>query len=131
MKRKRKKESKRWSCDRHDNHRSIQTNDCVSLSQGDEIVEDHGSKPSRSKRAREEFTPAEDGAEGPMGSDRAFLKPRQGPIDLDSKVGKTEVINPTTVEGSTSAGFWCEVCSCLLKDSTSYLDHINGKKRKQ
>jgi U4/U6.U5 tri-snRNP component SNU23 len=78
---------------------------------------------------REEFAPAEEGANGPMGSDRAFLKARQGPIDLEGKVGKTEVINPTTVEGSTAAGFWCEVCACLLKDSASYLDHINGKKR--
>ena len=66
-----------------------------------------------------------------MGSDRAFLKARQAPIDLESKVGKSQVINPTTVEGSTSAGFYCEVCACLLKDSQSYLDHINGKKRIQ
>jgi U4/U6.U5 tri-snRNP component SNU23 len=26
-------------------------------------------------------------------------------------------------------GFYCEDCQCLLKDSSSYLDHINGKKR--
>jgi U4/U6.U5 tri-snRNP component SNU23 len=64
-----------------------------------------------------------------MGSDRAFLKPRKDKLDLESKVGKIEMINPTTVEGATSAGFWCEVCACLLKDSASYLDHINGKKR--
>jgi U4/U6.U5 tri-snRNP component SNU23 len=65
-----------------------------------------------------------------MGSQRAFLQARKGPIDLESKVGKTQVINPTTTAGNAAAGFWCEVCTCLLKDSTSYLDHINGKKRK-
>ena len=65
-----------------------------------------------------------------MGSERAFLKARQQTIDLESKVGKIEVINPTSVEGAVGAGFFCEVCSSLLKDSTSYLDHINGKKRK-
>lgn len=100
------------------------------ICKGDDDVDDTESKPNKNKRSREEFTPAEDGADGPMGSDRAFLKARHGPIDLESKVGKTEVINPTTTEGSTSAGFWCEVCACLLKDSASYLDHINGKKRK-
>ena len=26
-----------------------------------------------------------------------------------------------------SGGFYCEVCECNLKDSISYLDHINGK----
>lgn len=26
-------------------------------------------------------------------------------------------------------GYYCEVCECLLKDSASYLDHINGKRR--
>jgi U4/U6.U5 tri-snRNP component SNU23 len=65
-----------------------------------------------------------------MGSERAFLKAREGTIDLDSKVGKIEVINPTTIEGAKAPGFFCEVCMCLLKDSASYLDHINGKKRK-
>ena len=63
-----------------------------------------------------------------MGSERAFLKPRQEQIDLDSKAGKVEVINPSA-EGASAAGWFCDVCACLLKDSASYLDHINGKKR--
>lgn len=28
---------------------------------------------------------------------------------------------------SQQAGFYCEVCDCILKDSHAYLDHINGK----
>merc|ERR1712099_8335 len=29
--------------------------------------------------------------------------------------------------GSKEAGFYCSVCHCVLKDSITYLDHINGK----
>ena len=25
------------------------------------------------------------------------------------------------------AGYYCSVCECILRDSQSYLDHINGK----
>ena len=25
------------------------------------------------------------------------------------------------------AGYYCNVCECILRDSSSYLDHINGK----
>lgn len=25
------------------------------------------------------------------------------------------------------AGYFCSVCDCILRDSQSYLDHINGK----
>ncbi len=27
----------------------------------------------------------------------------------------------------TQAGYYCSVCDCILRDSASYLDHINGK----
>lgn len=80
------------------------------------------------KVRREEFTPASDDAEGPMGSERAFLKARENKIDVESKVGKIQVVDPNNLQ--SGAGYWCEVCACLLKDSAGYLDHINGKKRK-
>ena len=99
--------------------------------QGDDYVEDGGGNAAKSRRVmKEEFKAAEDGSQGPAGSQRAFLKSRVNKIDLDQKVGKTEVINPTSAGDYRGAGFWCETCSCLLKDSASYLDHINGKKRK-
>ena len=81
------------------------------------------------KTIKEEFLAAEDDRSGPMGSQRAFLKSREQKVDLDSKVGKVEIVNPTSADSSRGAGYWCEVCSCLLKDSVSYLDHINGRKR--
>jgi U4/U6.U5 tri-snRNP component SNU23 len=86
---------------------------------------------SKRAAAKEEFKAADDSAAGPMGSSRAFLKAREQHVDLDSKVGKSEIVNPTTAAGARGAGFWCEVCSCLLKDSVAYLDHINGKKHQR
>ena len=79
---------------------------------------------------KEEFSAADKSQAGPMGSSRAFIKARQSTIDLEGKVGKIELIAPTDAVQARGAGFWCEVCSCLLKDSSSYLDHINGRKRK-
>lgn len=42
---------------------------------------------------QEEFTPAESGRSGPENSQRAFLKARSRRVDLDSKVGTTEIIS--------------------------------------
>lgn len=81
---------------------------------------------------KEEFAKADEGIAGPSGSHRAFLKARDGKIDLESKIGKTEIIKPNTAEMARGgAGFYCEVCKCLLKDSVSYLDHVNGKKHQK
>lgn len=35
-----------------------------------------------------------------------------------------------TATGISAAGWYCKVCDCTLKDSLSWLDHINGRKRK-
>ena len=86
-------------------------------------------KVNRAKQAlREEFRAADSNASGPIGSERAFLKARERKLGLEDRAGKVEIINPTDAEGQ-KAGFWCEVCSVLLKDSASYLAHVNGKKR--
>ena len=45
--------------------------------------------------------------------------------DLEAKVGTVTLVNPHTGEGS---GFVCKETGVVLKDSLSYLDHINSKK---
>ena len=42
-------------------------------------------------RKREEFQAADEGAAGPTGSKRAYLKARSSELGLDEKVGKTQV----------------------------------------
>lgn len=100
------------------------------LEYGDDYVDEtDGAAQKKPDYVRQEFRPAEDSAAGPAGSQRAFIKSRDEKVELDDKVGKVTIINPTEADG-IKAGYWCEVCKCLLKDSASYLDHINGKKRK-
>ena len=62
------------------------------------------------------------------GSFRAFLKPHERIENVDALVGKTEVVSGLA-GAHTGGGIWCKVCECLLKDSATYLNHINGKFR--
>jgi U4/U6.U5 tri-snRNP component SNU23 len=86
-----------------------------------------------------EFQPATAGAAGPEGSDRAYLKARESHVNIDDKVGTTELIAPdasassSTKDGvvKTGVGWHCKVCECFLKDSLTYLDHINGRKHQR
>lgn len=81
------------------------------------------------------------------GSKRAFLKSRSNKVDLESKLGSTEIIDPAAASATKSSdvltpssgvskcsdgvGWHCRVCDCFLKDSLTYLDHINGRKHQR
>mmetsp|Transcript_4822 Transcript_4822/g.12277 ORF Transcript_4822/g.12277 Transcript_4822/m.12277 type:complete len:350 (+) Transcript_4822:143-1192(+) len=100
---------------------------------------------------RQEFVAAPEGSAVSHLADRAYLKARKSRVDgLDSKVGSVEVINPDAVATSKSisgaedlfqdqpkaviksgVGWHCKVCDCFLKDSMTYLDHINGRKHQR
>mmetsp|Transcript_19456 Transcript_19456/g.28837 ORF Transcript_19456/g.28837 Transcript_19456/m.28837 type:complete len:265 (-) Transcript_19456:383-1177(-) len=88
---------------------------------------------------KEEFQPATAGAVGPEKSERAFVKARRNKVDIDSKIGSTEVISADAAAANdisegvtkTGVGWHCKVCDCFLKDSHTYLDHINGRKHQR
>eukprot|EP00824_Muranothrix_gubernata_P022720 TRINITY_DN5617_c0_g1_i3.p1 TRINITY_DN5617_c0_g1~~TRINITY_DN5617_c0_g1_i3.p1 ORF type:complete len:215 (-),score=54.88 TRINITY_DN5617_c0_g1_i3:7-627(-) len=52
---------------------------------------------------------------------------REKHINLSSRVNKAEIITGDAAQGE-KGGFYCEMCRCLLKDSATYLDHLNGRK---
>ncbi|XP_074307848.1 uncharacterized protein LOC141642805 isoform X2 [Silene latifolia] len=61
---------------------------------------------------------------------RQPLKHRDYEVDLESRLGKTQVVTPIAPL-SQQAGYFCSVCECVVKDSANYLDHINGKKHQR
>ena len=95
------------------------------------------------EETKEEFLPAAAGAAGPEGSKRAFLKARRNNVDIDSKIGTSEMVSAESAALASKAvdnkdavvksgiGWHCKVCDCFLKDSHTYLDHINGRKHQR
>ena len=57
------------------------------------------------------------------------MKRREGSLDLDKNLGKTMVVQNSGTRGPGVPGFYCETCNRTYKDSTGYLDHINGRAR--
>ncbi|OIV95259.1 hypothetical protein TanjilG_26956 [Lupinus angustifolius] len=81
----------------------------------------------RRKFDREEYL--ERAPKGPL-VQRKPLKHRDYEVDLESRLGKTQVVTPVAPL-SQQAGYYCSVCECVVKDSANYLDHINGKKHQR
>mmetsp|Transcript_12324 Transcript_12324/g.37301 ORF Transcript_12324/g.37301 Transcript_12324/m.37301 type:complete len:263 (-) Transcript_12324:131-919(-) len=61
---------------------------------------------------------------------RAPLQAREYTVDLKQTIGKAAVITEATPLDQRG-GYYCDVCECLMKDSRTYLDHINGKKHQR
>lgn len=57
---------------------------------------------------------------------RSNLQKRDYELNLTERLNKTQVIGLNTPLNQ-QAGYYCSVCDCVLRDSQSYLDHINGK----
>jgi len=67
----------------------------------------------------EKFTPI-------PASQRQYLRGRDLKLDLTKNLNKFKIITESTHK-KDSAGYWCNVCECSLRDSQTYLDHINGR----
>ncbi|XP_076910122.1 uncharacterized protein LOC143567635 [Bidens hawaiensis] len=81
------------------------------------------------EREEKELERSKSKAKGPP-VQRKPLKHRDYEVDLDSRLGKTQVVTPIAPL-SQQAGYFCSVCECVVKDSANYLDHINGKKHQR
>lgn len=55
------------------------------------------------------------------------LKPRDSNTDLEKSVGSVQVVQ--TFGTSAQLGYYCQACDFNVKDSISYLDHLNSKER--
>jgi len=60
-------------------------------------------------------------------SQRTYLKARDIDLNLDKDLGKSKVVTAQTIK-PLQGGYWCSVCECLLKDSSTYLEHVNGRR---
>merc|ERR1712187_120460 len=60
-------------------------------------------------------------------SQRTYLKQRNFELDLEKNLGKAQVVTAHTIK-PLQGGYWCSVCECLLKDSSTYLEHVNGRR---
>merc|ERR1712061_359824 len=76
--------------------------------------------PERIGRRKDPFIPL-------PSSQRTYLKQRTVDLDLEKDLGKARVVTQHTIK-PMQGGYWCSVCECLLKDSSAYLEHVNGRR---
>mmetsp|Transcript_22398 Transcript_22398/g.33374 ORF Transcript_22398/g.33374 Transcript_22398/m.33374 type:complete len:206 (-) Transcript_22398:156-773(-) len=62
--------------------------------------------------------------------ERVPLKRREQQIDIRAKLNKREMVSSTGAL-SEQGGYYCATCECLLKDSSTYLSHINGRRHQR
>jgi len=60
-------------------------------------------------------------------SQRTYLKQRNIELNLEKDLGKSKVVTQHTIKPS-QGGYWCSCCECLIKDSSAYLEHVNGRR---
>merc|ERR1711904_699489 len=76
--------------------------------------------PERIGKSKDPFIPL-------PASQRTYLKHRTVDLQLDKNLGKSQVVTAHTIK-PMQGGYWCSVCECLLKDSSTYLEHVNGRR---
>ncbi|KJP87395.1 hypothetical protein AK88_02952 [Plasmodium fragile] len=62
----------------------------------------------------------------PPPSERKLLEGRKEILTLEKNLGKVQIVTEKTIK-QEQGGYYCKICDCVLKDSQTYLDHINGK----
>jgi hypothetical protein len=97
---------------------------------------EHDEEEDDAIRTKPEFQPAVAGAAGPYLSKRAFLTARRGKVDVDSKIGSVEIINPdavatisttTTVKAPSSGAVSIKV-GVVLQPNTKKIQTPNKEK---
>jgi U4/U6.U5 tri-snRNP component SNU23 len=58
-----------------------------------------------------------------------YLKSRQHDLKIEARVGKTYEVDKDA-SGNKKSPFYCSVCDVDFNDSHTYVDHLNGKKRR-
>ncbi|KAI8989581.1 hypothetical protein BDB01DRAFT_782390 [Pilobolus umbonatus] len=57
---------------------------------------------------------------------KELLKHREQRVDLEKNVGKIQVVQ--SMDSRRQPGFYCKDCDVTIKDSVTYIDHLNGRK---